>query len=67
MTLPPERIGDKGQRYEVRATGYPKPRKSVIGWFDDLGRARRMAAAIAKAPVCTGTEIFDRTEGLIVA
>lgn len=62
MTLPPERIGDKGQRYEVRATGYPKAEESVIGWSADLDGAEKMADAIGCAPSCTSTLIFDRQE-----
>lgn len=56
----PHNIGDKGQRYEIRATGYPKVEVSVIGWSDDLDGAKRMASAIRKAPCCLSTEIFDR-------
>ena len=55
-------VGDKGQRYEVRATGYPKPDKSIIGWSNDLDGAEIMAAAIRLAPGCTSTEIFDRQD-----
>lgn len=61
----PHNVGDKGQRYEVRATGYPKEGvKSVIGWSDDLDGAERMAAAIRKAPGCTSTTVVDRQENV---
>ena len=60
---PHTNIGDRGQRYEVRATGYPKAELSVIGWSSDLDGAEKMAAAIRKAPSCTSTEIFDREKG----
>ena len=62
MTLPPEKIGDKGQRYEVRATGWPKKEKSIVGWSNDLEGAERMAGGARKAPGCTSTEIYDRQE-----
>lgn len=65
MTFPPEKIGDKGQRYEVRAFGYPKPdAEAVVGWASDLAGADQMAAAIRKAPGCTSTTIYDRKERL---
>lgn len=59
----PHNVGDKGQRYEVRATGYPKENHmSVIGWSDDVVGAERMMKAILLAPRCTSAEIFDRRE-----
>jgi len=66
MTLRPEQIGDRGQRYEVRATGYPKKEKSVVGWSHDKIGALRLAAGISLAPGCTSTEVFDRLTNQIV-
>jgi hypothetical protein len=63
---PHTNVGDRGQRFEVRAFGYPKAGKSVIGWSDDLAGARRMATSIGKAPSCTETEVFDRVDGVIL-
>ena len=60
---PHTNVGDKGQRYEVRATGYPKPERMVIGWATTLEGAAEMAAAIRLHPSCTSTEIFDRQDG----
>jgi hypothetical protein len=57
---PHTNIGDLGQRYEVRATGYPKTEQSVIGWTHTVDAAEKMSAAIRLAPGCTSTEIFDR-------
>ena len=57
-------VEDDGQRYEVRATGYPKEVESVIGWSNDLHGAERMARAIRRAPGCTSTVIVDRQENL---
>ena len=34
MTLPPGRIGDKGQRYEVRYLDH-EDNEQVAGWHDD--------------------------------
>lgn len=61
---PHTNIGDRGQRYEVRATGYPKADASVIGWSDTLAGADQIAEAIRQAPGCTRSEIFDRKENV---
>jgi len=58
----PHNVGDHGQRYEVRATGYPKPEQTVIGWSGSLRGAEQMASSIRLAPGCTSTEIVDRQE-----
>lgn len=61
---PHTNVGDRGQRYEVRATGYPDPDgTAVVGWAETLVAADSLADAIRKAPGCTSTEIFDRQEG----
>lgn len=55
-------VGDRGQRYEIRITGYGPnaPGESVLGWSDTLDGAHRMLNAILKAPRCTSAMIFDR-------
>lgn len=58
----PHPVGDRGQRYEVRVTGYPKPEESVLGWTDNLDRAGEMLTSILKAPGATSATIFDRVE-----
>jgi hypothetical protein len=57
-------VGDQGQRYEIRAIGYPMETESVIGWNDDMQGADGMAAAILLAPGCKKTIIRDRVAGL---
>lgn len=57
---PHSNVGDIGQRYEVRSTGYPKAGESVFGWSDTLDGAASMAAVVRQAPGCTSTTIFDR-------
>jgi hypothetical protein len=59
---PHTNIGDRGQRYEVRATGYPKEGLGVVGWATTLDGAAEMADAIRHHPACTSTTIFDRQE-----
>jgi hypothetical protein len=60
---PHTNIGDRGQRFEVRATGYPKEEESIVGWSPTVEGAAAMADAIGKAPGCTSTMIFDRVTG----
>jgi len=59
---PHTNVGDRGQRFEVRSTGYPKMQTSVVGWADTLERADEMASAFRAHPSCTSTVIFDRQE-----
>lgn len=59
---PHTNVGDIGQRYEVRATGYPKAEEWVIGWSDTLEGSDEIASAIRQAPGCTSTTIYDRHE-----
>ena len=63
---PHTNVGDRGQRYEVRAVGYPKTGQNVIGWSPEIDGARRMAAAIKLAPSCADTSILDRETGEVV-
>jgi hypothetical protein len=57
---PHTNVGDCGQRFEVRSTGYPKMETAVVGWAETLAGADDMASAIRKHPSCTSTTIFDR-------
>jgi hypothetical protein len=60
---PHTNVGERGQRYEVLAHGYPKNElDNVIGWSDTLEGAEKLLAAILKAPRCTSAKIFDRQE-----
>lgn len=58
----PHVVGDRGQRYEVRATGWPRTEKSAIGWTDLISKAAQMAASARTNPSCISTEIFDRQD-----
>lgn len=60
---PHTNVGDRGQRYEIRATGYPKDEKSVIGWTLKLDDIEKVISALCQAPGCVSVEIFDRQEG----
>lgn len=59
---PHTNVGDRGQRYEIRATGYPKYGENVIGWANNLDGAEEMLSALCQAPGCVSVEIFDREE-----
>lgn len=59
---PHTNVGDRGQRYEVRSVGYPKPEEAVVGWAATLEGADDIAKAIRLAPGCLSTTIFDRQE-----
>ena len=60
MTLPPNRIGDKGQRFQVDCLDYPNEGWNVIGWSNDLEGAGQMADAIQLAPTAQESRIIDR-------
>ncbi len=63
MTLPEHRIGDKGQRYEIRCFGYPEDGQNTIGWANRLPGAINMAEAIVLAPAAKDSWVVDRKEG----
>lgn len=53
-------VGDRGQRYEIRAIGWPDEGEGVIGWNENAEGAERTAASIRKAPGCTKAWVIDR-------
>lgn len=66
MTLPPERIGDGGQRYVVQTSGWPKA--DIQGWQNaaysaTYGGALQLTDVFMDCPGCKGTQIIDRTPG----
>lgn len=66
MTLPPERIGDRGQRYVVQAKGWPdeaQPRAwQNCAYFDTIEGADKAAAALASHPCVEETRVRFRFE-----
>lgn len=58
----PHAVGDRGQRFEIRATGWPRSEQSVIGWCDAIQSAEQWARGILKAPGCKTAEFEDRQE-----
>jgi hypothetical protein len=60
MTLRPEQIGDKGQRYEIRFSTDESRETQVLGWADDAELAKRMANAWKLRPGTTDAWVFDR-------
>lgn len=57
---------DTGQRYEIRATGYPREDQTVIGWNDTLRGAMKLMRAVLTAPGCISACVVDRTDGMIL-
>lgn len=56
-------VGDKGQRFEICADGYPlEGKRCVIGWTDKLEDAASMATSTLQAPGCTRVAVRDRWE-----
>jgi hypothetical protein len=52
---------DIGQRFEVRAFGYPLDgRWNVIAWSDDPGEADRAADGVRDAFGCSESKVVDR-------
>lgn len=62
MTLPPERLGDKGQRYMLEAEGYPKPGWQPIAYSHTMNGMEEAKTSILLAPNCTDARIIDRGE-----
>ncbi|MEL6233299.1 MAG: hypothetical protein AAFR46_02710 [Pseudomonadota bacterium] len=60
MTLPPHRLGDKGQRFELQAKGWPEDGWNVIAWDESRARLEKRADAIRHAPSCTDVRVIDR-------
>lgn len=60
MTLPPEKIGDKGQRYLIRVKDYPKKGWQDVGWCNDRVKAYDLGEALSMAPSADGYEVVDR-------
>lgn len=65
MTLPAQRIGDKGQRYEIRwrKEGDAADTHRVLGWSTKWRGAREMRDAWWDAPDVADVWIVDRETG----
>lgn len=60
MTLPDDKIGDKGQRYEIRyRENHTLPYK-VLGWAGSDEGARKMVKTWKQRPGVTHCWVFDR-------
>lgn len=59
--------GDKGQRFQITANGYPNDGDNVIGYSGNENNATKMAQTIAKAPGCRSARVLDRETGWPVA
>lgn len=57
---PHTNVGDRGQRFEVRAAGWPFEHESAIGWTMTVDAARSMCVGTLRAPGCKYALINDR-------
>lgn len=63
MTLPPEKIGDKVQRYVVQRTTFEEPEDWVdLVYSDDLASAKRAQLSAGMMPSTRLTRTFDREQ-----
>lgn len=62
MTLPPEKLGDQGQRYWVVAEGYPQKGSNDVGYSEKYETACALADAIVQAPGCVKAQVVDRED-----
>lgn len=60
MTLPPHKIGDRGQRFEVRYSDFDHGAERIVGWSDDRAGAEQMASAWRQHPGVDRVRIVDR-------
>lgn len=64
MTLRPDQIGDKGQRFLIETLDYPKPDK---GWqpagYSNDDKVEAFARAFLACPGCERVRIVDRENG----
>jgi hypothetical protein len=60
MTLPPEQIGDKGQRFVVEIKDYPNEGWQVCAYSDTYEGAKHFGETLVKAPTATDHRIIDR-------
>jgi hypothetical protein len=60
MTLPPEKIGDKGQRYVLLLEGYPKPGWNEVAYSSLYSHLSK--SSLLNAPGVISHKIVDRLE-----
>lgn len=60
MTLRPNQIGDKGQRYEIRFAEEGDSAMRPLGWSDELQAAEKMAASWRLKPSVRACIVVDR-------
>ena len=66
MTLPPDRIGDNGQRYQIKtSSAMDVEDEAILGYADTREAAERMAKAWASRPSKPYTWVVDRAAVII--
>jgi len=63
MTLPPDKIGDQGQRYFIETFGYPKPNQwNNAAYCTHADDAKALAKGLRLIPSVKDVRITDRAE-----
>ena len=62
MTLPPQKLGDQGQRYAVWTRGYPQDGDKAIQFSDSYDTACSLADNWVRAPGCVKSWVIDRED-----
>ena len=60
MTLPPELIGDKGQRYKITYTDVETADQMDYGYANSFEGAQKLLKACRLWPIVADAEIVDR-------
>jgi hypothetical protein len=63
MTLRPEQVGDKGQRYVAQYRVVDDPDWRSIGYSDNRDTAWGLARAFGRYPSAVAVAVLDRTDG----
>lgn len=63
MTLPPSRLGDRDQRYQVSILGYPNDGWNVVAWSGVWSGAQSIGASLLRAPGAKTMRIENRKTG----
>lgn len=59
----PHQVGDRGQRYEVTVMDHVHHRRIVVGWCNEVDRARGMRDGANMRPTWSDARIEDRESG----
>ena len=65
MTLPPHKIGDKGQRYKSSVLGWPEDDWNALFYSDDYDGIKKATRRMARSnPQITAYRVEDRQKNI---